>query len=415
MASQRALHPTLGTREIRRAVTGFIDIEIESDQDVFDVIDAYMVSGLVEIAEPNTFGRYEATPNDTSYASQWYLPAINAPEVWDTTTGSPEAIIAVLDSGTEFTHEDLGPGTDAHQNIWLNAGEDAWSDPSNPATGNGVDDDMNGFADDWKGWDFGNGNNDSSGTYFHGTAVAGVAAAKTHNAKGVAGVAGGWNSAGARVMICGVGDAGPLGSILDDAILYAGAMGAHVIQLSLSVGQSSAIDAAVEMARDVYNMPVICSSGNSGLEAVAYPSSNPNVMAIGATDSNDLKASFSNYGEDLDISAPGTSIYTTDIPNTYGPTGGTSFSSPIVSAVVALMLDVSPDLTHEEIRQILRDTADKVGGYNYNWSPSMPGHSKELGYGRVNAESAVEAAVGVPIFSDGFESGDTLQWSTTVP
>ena len=412
--SQQELHAALGGTALRRAITGWVDVEIAAGQDVFDAIDAYMASGQVALAEPTTIGRYEAIPDDTSYGTQWHLPVIMAPEAWDTTTGTPAAIIAVLDSGTEFTHEDLGPGSDAYQNIWLNSGEDAWSDPTDPATGNGIDDDSNGLADDWKGWDFGNGDNNSAGTFFHGTAVAGTAAAKTNNATGVAGVAGGWNNAGVRIMICGVGDSGPLGAILDDAILYAADEGANVIQLSLTVGQSTAIDDAVLMARDTYNMSVICSSGNGGGSTVGYPSSNPNVMAIGATNQSDQKASFSQHGPDLEISAPGTSIFTTDIGNSYLSTSGTSFSSPIISGVIGLMLTVNPALAEEDIRQILKDTADKVGGYDYNWNASMPGHSFELGYGRVNAEAAL-AAVDSGIFTDGFESGDTSAWSLTIP
>lgn len=400
------LHPSLGTTAQREALTGFIDVEIPAGEDVFDAIDSYMASGLIEIAEPNTIGRWTLVPDDPSYGSQYFLPIIDAETAWETTPGAPSTIIAVLDSGTEFMHEDLGFGSDAYQNIWLNPGEDAWSDPADPTTGNGIDDDGNGFIDDWKGWDFGNGDNNSAGTFFHGTSVAGVAAAKTNNATGVASVAGGWNSEGAKILIAGVGDSGPLGSILDDAILYSGALGADVIQLSLTVGQSAAIDAAIEMALNTYDMPVICSSGNDGLTTVGYPSSNLNVMAIGATNQSDLKASFSNHGPLLEISAPGSNIFTTTIGNTYAPTGGTSFSSPIVSGVVAMMRAVNPDIGQAEIRQILLDTADKVGGYDYNWNESMPGHSFELGYGRVNANAAIQAAIPVgPLeLKSGFEA-----------
>ena len=95
--------------------------------------------------------------------------------------------------------------------------------------------------------------------------------------------------------------------------------------------------------------------------------------------------------------------------------GSTSFSSPIISGVIAQMVASNSSLSSETIRQILKDTANKVGGYDYNWNPAMPGHSFELGYGRVNAESAVLAAGGNTIFEDGFESGDTTAWSSSVP
>ncbi|MEM9598604.1 MAG: S8 family serine peptidase [Acidobacteriota bacterium] len=413
-SSEDALHEQLDTSVLRRARTGFVDIEIPSGEDVFEVIDAYLASGSVAIAEPNTFGEYTLVPNDPSYGSEYHLPIIDAEEAWDTTVGLPSAIVAVLDSGSEFTHEDLGFGTDAYQNVWLNNGEDAWSDPDNPSTGNGVDDDNNGYVDDWKGYDFSSGNNNSSGPFFHGTAVAGVLGAKTNNGTGIAGAAGGWNGVGALVMIAGVGDSFPDGSAIDDAILYAADMGAHVVQLSLTVGASAAIDAAVADAQDNSNMVVICASGNAGSTTMPYPASNPRIISIGATNASDLRAGFSNHGTDLDLSAPGDNIFALDLNDGYNFTGGTSFAAPLVSGVVALMLSVNPDLTHTEVRQILHDTADKVGGYNYNWDATRPGHSFELGYGRVNARRAVEASGGLDIFRDGFESGNTSLWSAAI-
>ncbi len=413
--AEAALHADLEGEVLRRARTGFIDVEIDAGRDVFEAIDAYLASGLVEIAEPNTFGEYMIVPDDTLYGSQWHLPIMNAEEAWDVTPGAPGAVVAILDSGTEFSHEDLGTGGDAYQNVWLNAGEDAWSDPDDPATGNGVDDDGNGYVDDWKGYDFSNNNNDSSGTFFHGTAVAGCTGAKTHNATGVAGIAGGWNAPGARLMIGGVGDDFPDGAALDDGILYAAENGAQVVQMSLSVSQSAAIDAAIQMAHDVYNVTVICASGNGFAPSVSYPASNSNVIAVGATNAADQRVDFSNHGPNLEVSAPGEGILMPNLNDGYSTSSGTSFSAPLTSGVVALMVTVNPTLTNAEIRQILHDTADKVGGYDYNWDPSMPGHSFELGFGRVNAEAAVLAANAGFLFADGFETGDTTSWSSTTP
>lgn len=405
-SSQEALHRSLGVRELRRASTGFVDLQIPAGVDVFQIIDAYLASPMIEVAEPNTLGQWTAVPDDTRYASQSWLPLVSAAQAWDINSGDSAIIVAVLDSGTEFTHEDLGFGTDAYQNVWLNPGEDAWSDPDDPATGNGVDDDMNGFVDDWKGWDFANDDNVSSGSFFHGTAVAGAVAAKTNNAKGVAGMAGGFGGPGVRVLIAGVGDDGPLGAAVDDGILYAAAMGAKIVQLSLSMGSSAAIDAAVDEVYDNQNMLVICASGNGGGTSVSYPSSLPKVIAVGATTTSDTRASFSQHGPNVEVSAPGTSFVTLTLNNGYASTSGTSFSAPLVSGVVALMWSLDPSRQNTEIRQILRDSADKVGGYNYNWNASMPGHSFELGYGRVNAENALLSVL-KDLFDDGFEGGDT--------
>ena len=413
--AERALHEAMGTTELRRARTGFIDIEIPEGRDVFAVLDDYLASDTVEIAEPNTFGRYLLTPNDPDYGVQWHLPQVDAEAVWDVNTGAPSAIVAVLDSGTEFAHSDLGMGTDGYQNVWINTGEDAWTTPNDPTTGNGVDDDNNGYIDDYKGYNFDNNSNNGSGPFFHGTAVAGVVAAKTNNGLGVAGIAGGNNNAGASVMIGGVGNNAPNGAVLDDAILYAAENGAQVVQLSLSVGPSAAIDAAFQMAHDMYGVTSICASGNGGGTSVSYPSSNTNVIAVGATNQSDLRANFSQHGPLVEVSAPGTTIRTLNLNNGYTTSDGTSFAAPLVSGVVALMLTANPSLTNVQIRQILHDTADKVGGYDYNWNMSMPGHSFELGYGRVNANAAVAASGGGGIFSDGFESGDTSVWSSTAP
>jgi len=415
-SAEDSLLSLLGGKVLRRARTGFVDIEITPGQDVFAAVDSYQASGLVEIVEPNTIGRYTVVPNDPSYASQWHHPIVDTPTAWDTSTGMPSAIIAVMDSGTEFSHDDLGLGSDGFQNIWLNSGEDAWSDPLDPTTGNGVDDDMNGLIDDWKGWDFANNNNDSEGTNFHGTAVAGMSAAKTNNGTSVAGIAGGFGSAGARVLIGAVGDAGPSGAALDDAVLYAVDNGANVVQMSLSVGTSAALDAAFQTAWD-NNLTIICASGNGGTATVSYPSSNVNVMAVGSTTSGDLRSGFSQHGPLLEVSAPGSSVLTLTTGNSTTVTSGTSFAAPLTSGIVALMLGANPGLTNAEIRQILKDSADKVGGYDYNWSGAMPGHSQELGYGRVNVATAVAmaAAANVGFFEDGFESGDTTAWDSTVP
>ncbi|MEM7586699.1 MAG: S8 family serine peptidase [Acidobacteriota bacterium] len=406
---QKALLRSLGGYELRRAVTGYVDVEIAYRQDVFAAIDTYLDHAEIVSAEPNTFGTYTLMPNDPIYGSQWYPPIVQADLAWDTTGGNPSAVIAVLDSGTEFTHEDLGFGPDGYQNVWLNDGEDAWSDPDDPSTGDGIDNDGNGYVDDWKGYDFNNNNNDGSGTNFHGTAVAGVAAAKTNNGLGITGIAGGVNGPGARVMIAGVGDGGPNGAILDDAILYAVDNGADVVQLSLSVGQTSAINAAIQTAIDA-GLAIVCSSGNGGAPVLSYPASNPNVISAGATTSSDQRSGFSQHGPDLDLSAPGSNIFTLDLNDTYDFTSGTSFSSPLISGVIALMLSVNPNLTPAEIRQILHDTADKVGGYDYNYDPDKPGHSFELGYGRVNALRAIGAANSGSLFADSFESGDTAAW-----
>lgn len=386
---------------IRTAITGWYDFQTNGVTDIFQKSTQLIEtsSSIVDKLEIPTKGSYNVIPNDTNQASQWHLTKINAYGAWNIETGKPNVKVAILDSGTNWTHEDLGLGTDSFQNINLNNGEDAWSNPNNPATGNGIDDDGNGLIDDWKGWNFDLNNNNSLGTYYHGTWVAGVVSAKTNNDKGVAGISGGWNGQGSKLLICNVGQDFPNASVIDDAILYAGQMGVKVVQLSLSVGQSTAIDDAITYAYINFGLIIVCASGNNySSTGVSYPASHSLVLAVGATNQTDNRAPFSNYGTNVFVSAPGVDIISTGLnwPYNCSPLpicdDGTSFAAPIVSGLIALMYSVNPCLTQNQVKQILKDTSEKVGGYNYNWNSTDAGRSKELGYGRVNAFLAVQMA-----------------------
>ncbi|WP_343912604.1 S8 family peptidase [Aquimarina litoralis] len=396
--SQRAiqrLEETYGMKLMRSNRLGFYDFKIITRGKILDTYDKMAREVDAQQIFTNTMGSYILTPNDPLFGVQWGLEQvsdadIDAEDAWDITTGNSNVIVGILDSGTDWTHEDLGLGTDGYQNVYLNPGEDAWANPNDPTTGNGIDDDGNGFVDDWKGWDFHNGDNDSRGPFWHGTHVAGVVGAKTNNNTGIAGIAGGNNGVGARLMLEGVGDNFPNAAILDDAIIYAMDNGADIIQLSLTVGSSPAINTALQNA---YNAGVfiVCAAGNSGGGAISYPASNVNVFSVGATTNTDAKAGFSQFGPNLDLAAPGVGIRSTQNGNVYANSDGTSFAAPAVSGVAALMLSVDPTLSNQEIEDILKCTADKVGGYNYNWNATEPGHSQELGYGRLNAHQAVLA------------------------
>lgn len=281
-----------GATVLRSNILGFVDLRVAIPGDVMQIVENISKSGLVESSELNTFGEYVANPNDPYYSSQWYLNQANdhdidMPEAWDLSTGSSSVIVGILDSGTDWAHVDL------NGNIWTNSGEDAWSNPSYPDSGNHIDDDGNGLIDDWKGWDFYNNNNDSRGPFWHGTHVAGIVSAETNNGEGTAGVAGGWgNTSGAKMLIEGVGDYAPDGSILDDAILYAASKGVKVITMSLSVAQTTAIDNALATAYNTYGCFIDCAAGNNG-GAVSYPATNQYVAAVSATDQNDIFASWS--------------------------------------------------------------------------------------------------------------------------
>ena len=411
------LYSATNVTVLRENSLRFIDLRIDSTDDVVQILQQYINSGFCQVAELNTFGHFNVIPNDPQFVNQWYLDQISdadidAPEAWDIVTGNPDIVIAILDNGTDWDHVDLGKDpTDPNDygNIWLNPGEDTWADPNNPSTGNGIDDDGNGFVDDWKGWDFAGGppvaspDNDTRpdppdiGNGFvrkHGTRVAGIAAAKTHNSTGIAGVAGGFGNQGSLLMILKLGTSGVFtgpASILDDGILYAAENGANIIQMSLSVAQTDAIDAALQAAWHTFGVFIVDAAGNNANSSVAYPANSPFVFAVGATDQNDTKWINSNFGSNLDIAAPGVNILSTEPDNTYGSASGTSFAAPQVSGVAALMLSVNPCLSNEDIKSILQITADKVGGYNYTGF-NGPGISLELSAGRLNAFNAVQMA-----------------------
>lgn len=391
---------------------GCLYLSLPDGVDAVEYVLRYRNNHLVEWAEVSTYGRFLGMPNDPNFGSQWYLQRIEMPRAWNIHTGNASVIVGILDSGTDWTHPDIGPTViHYYQNIWLNPGEDAWADPTDPATGNQLDDDCNGnpcnpsgpphtYIDDWKGWLYSGiptyESNDSRGVPGqrnpHGTQVAGIVAAKTNNSTGIAGVAGGWTGTGARMMILGF-------HLLEehdfaDAVAYAVDKGAKILQLSLEFPYSKTMALALGVAHSS-GLFIACASGNNDPD-VTFPANYPVVVAVGATNQADTRASFSNYGSSLDIAAPGTDILTTTIDTVYVSVAGTSFASPQVSALAALIWSVNPSLANLQVEDIIKSTADKVGGYNYNWDPNQPGHSRELGYGRINAYRALSKANGPP-------------------
>ncbi|MCB9897481.1 MAG: S8 family serine peptidase [Planctomycetes bacterium] len=385
VASLGAAAGPLADLSVRRSNRlGVLDLDL-AGHDPLDVTARLLATGRVEFAEPDTLGRYDGTPNDPGFPNQWNLKNtgqsggtpgadVNAVAAWDLTGGDPSVVVAVIDSGTEYFHPDLAP------NMWKNAGEVA---------GNGQDDDGNGFVDDVDGWDFANGNNDPSSGYFHGTAVAGVIVARGDDGLGIAGLAGGGDSGSAcRVMPLGIGEFGPVASVIDDAIVYAIDNGARVITLSLSVPQSSAIDLALSQAYAA-GLFIDCASGNNGA-SVGYPATHVDVMAVASSNRFDAVSSFSNPGPQVEVTAPGEDVYMTNLGGGYTTSSGTSFSAPHVGALAALVLSLNPLLTNVEVREILKASAHDIGA---------PGFDNASGFGRIDALAALQLADGGTIGS----------------
>lgn len=408
------LNQSQGVKILRINILNFYDLKIPSGSDPLIVTQNYINSKLVEIAEPNTFGEFVGEPNDSLFIDQWFHKQpddhdIDTPEAWDWTTGSNTVIVGILDSGTDYLHEDL------KGNIWVNPEEDLDGDgvvgdygpPSQGGDEDGEDADFNGKLYDLMGWDFYRDRNDIGpypwpGDYpfTHGTHVAGIIGAITNNQKGVAGVAGGWYpDDGVKILTAKVGETSVDGSIVDDAILYAANEGARIINMSFRIDPSSAIRQAIDTAYNNYDCFLVASSGNDDRNVVYFPANAKHVFAVGATNQNDRRWSESNkgsnYGDSLDVVAPGDSIMSTKVDNPmyfdppYGYMTGTSMSSAVVAGIAVLLKSYNPSYTNSDIEMIIATSAEKVGGYPYDKIRKYGAWSDSMGYGRVNAYFAV--------------------------
>lgn len=332
----------------------------------------------VEYAEPVWEHKLLYIPNDPDVQNNdtWHLERIKAFDAWDQERADNNVIVAIIDTGIEREHEDL---KDA---IWQNPGETGDGKESN-----GIDDDNNGFVDDWWGYDFAGtdgrtpDNNPSAEQSFHGTHVAGIAAATGDNNKGVAGVA-----FGAQLMIVKISDGGAVPSLPGgfEGILYAAAMGADVINCSWGAPRSSlAEQEVIDIAVEQFGAFIVAAAGNDSEEALLYPAGYNNVFTVAATTSTDSKWTGSNYHYYVDLSAPGHQILSTVFNNQYAEDSGTSMAAPMVSGAAAVLLSKNPLLTPEELAQILRASADNISltaGLQF---------ANKLGAGRLNLYKSI--------------------------
>lgn len=347
------------------------------------------------------------TTNDPYIDSSWALANVQAKRAWDISTSSSQVIVAVIDTGFSMNHEEL-------VDKWhINTGEtgntvladSCWSGTPQDKKTNNCDDDNNGYVDDWRGYDFFNSDNspvagevDPNGTGTdHGTMVAGVISANANNSKGSVGIA--YN---AQIM--------PLQIFSDDsqgyttdvvaAIEYAANNGANVINMSLGGSDYDALLLSAIRYAQSKGVFVVAASGNCALNdqlicntltgpgRMTYPALYPEVFAVGATASDDTRASFSSYGPMLDLVAPGSYIAPlpdfspSGLTNAYTNASGTSFSSPLVAGVAALLISQNPSITIDQISSILTGSSvilPAMGGQIYN---------QEYGYGNLNAHKA---------------------------
>ena len=378
----------------------------------------------VEYAELNMIVHTQIAPNDPYYSSSgawgqqfrdlWGLQSISAESAWDTSQGDG-VVVAVVDTGLDYNHEDIAA------NVWLNDGEVGLDGNGNDKRSNGIDDDGNGLIDDWRGWDFVTidgtpGDNDPMDNHGHGTHVSGTIAAIGNNTLGVIGVA-----PHAKIMAVKGLDSGGSGSTedLSNGIIYAADKGASVINLSWGgFGPTSQILIdAISYAHDVKGAVVVAAAGNSNADVGTqangfYPACIRDVITVAAVNHLDAKASFSNFGAKIDVTAPGGgdtdptglliqpdrsilslkssqagSVMTSSgqliVGTKYLRQSGTSMASPHVAGVAALIRAQHPEFSPEQVRQALRSSANDIGA---------TGFDTQFGYGRLNASGSLTIA-----------------------
>ncbi|WP_460203456.1 S8 family peptidase [Scytonema sp. NUACC21] len=300
-----------------------------------------VVDAAAAVAQALGQKRFASIPDEIGYYG-WGLDAISMPEVWAQGYSGKNTVVAVIDTGVDYTHTDLD------DNIWVNSGE---------VFGNGIDDDRNGYVDDAIGWDFVDNDYSPMDTQGHGTHVAGIIAAEKNGA-GIQGVAYNAKIMPIRVM----GDKGGSYKNIAQGILYAANNGADVINLSLGGGYSSEVEQAIQYATQ-QGAVVVMAAGNDSGEKPVYPAGLATKwgIAVGAMDSDWYMADFSNLaGSDPNLKyvvAPGVDIYSTFPDNNYEFQQGTSMAAPYVSGVAALMLSANPNLTPERVNQIIVQTS----------------------------------------------------------
>ncbi|MFN2482799.1 MAG: S8 family serine peptidase [Pyrinomonadaceae bacterium] len=402
--SLRAAHARLGARVVEEfPALGWARVVLPKGAGVDESIKFYEGTPGVLAAQPNYVYRIDNTPNDARYAELYGIQKIGAPAAWDLSTGSAAVVVAVIDTGVRYTHEDLAP------NVWTNPGEIA---------ANGIDDDGDGFIDDVYGWDFDHNDADPDDDNGHGTHVSGTIGAVGNNSLGVVGV--NWN---VRLLALKTHDSS--GNSTSAKVIAAfnyvtmlKARGVNVRVTSNSWGgapEAPAYDQALSdavAAAGAANILNVFAAGNANTDTDAqpfYPASYKvqNVVSVAASDQNDNRASFSNYGAtSVDLAAPGVGILSTsrqDAPNNYVSLSGTSMAAPHVAGAAALLAAHQPSLSAASLKATLLGTVDQLS----QWS------GKTLAGGRLNVARALQtptacsyqlSADNISVPSSGYES-----------
>ena len=351
-------------------------LKLSKNTDINKIVKKFNEDHNIEYAQPNFIYTIDSTPNDPYFDDLWGLhntgqeggttdADIDAPEAWDIFTGNSDVVIAVIDTGIQYTHLDLA------DNMWTNPGE---------IPGNGIDDDGNGYEDDVHGWDFVNNDNDPWDDHWHGTHVAGTIGAVRNNENGVAGV-----NPNVELMALKFLDEKGRGSTVN-AVKCVNYAEMNDVKITSNSWGGGGFDQALYDAIEASNSLFVAAAGNEGLDndvTPHYPSSYnlDNILSVAASDRNDARASFSNYGiTSVDIYAPGVDILSTYKNNWYAWAGGTSMAAPHASGVAGLLFSMNPSSTPIQIKNIIMNSVD-------------PTLENVVSGGRLNAHSALLSAI----------------------
>lgn len=341
------------------------ELHYSANMEIVKVINSILSTGMMVYAEVKYIPTVEYIPSDPQASSQYHLSKIDAYGAWDIHKGDTNTVIGITDTGTDLDHPDLVA------NLKIN-----YADPAN-----GIDDDNDGYIDNFQGWDLGeNDNTPEVGASNHGSHVAGCAAAVTDNGIGVA-------SPGfyCKYMPVKIADGSGALTKAYEGITYAADHGCQIINCSWGgEGGSSFGQNVINYATYNKNSLVVCAAGNNSSSSFFYPAAFDNVLCIAATGSTDAKAGFSNYGAYVDVCAPGNNILAAQSNNTYAMQSGTSMASPVAAGCAAVVKSYFPSYTALQVGEQLRVTADNIYGVSGN-----SGFQNMLGTGRINFLNAL--------------------------
>lgn len=341
-------------------VSGLFTIHFQTQTNIFSLARALSTCKNIIHAEPHFLPKPLYVPGDDSISVQYALNRIQAFAGWDLHQGDTNTIIGITDTGVELFHEDI------YDNIAKN-----YLDPIN-----GVDDDNDGYIDNYYGWDTGDNDNDPSSTGNpHGQHISGISSASTDNQVGIAG-----SGFKCRFIPIKIMDENGRLSGAYDGLVYAAEHGCKIINCSWGGYQYSDINAEILRYVSInLDCIVFCGAGNDNNERLFYPASYPYAVSVGATNNQDNKADFSNYGDRLDIFAPGDLILSTWTEGRYERSGGTSMSSPLAAGCAAILRSAFPERSAQQILYQLKTSCDDLDliSSNSNWEG-------KLGAGRIN-------------------------------